>query len=102
MSNAEIVAQLGREKIVEQIARNVCPRMGAELLADLAQDVYLALLRTDEDKLRDLWEHGTQINYYIVRIIKNNLTRTGAFNITWLRWENKRTELKDHEESETL
>lgn len=102
MSNAEIVAQLGREKIVEQIARNVCPRMGAELLADLAQDVYLALLRTDEDKLRDLWEHGTQINYYIVRIIKNNLTRTGAFNITWLRWENKRTELKDYEESETL
>lgn len=104
MTNNEIITELARERIVEQIARNVCPRMGAELLADLAQDVYLALLKTDNDKLCDLYEHGTQINYYIVRIIKNNLSQTGNFNMSQLRWENKRTDITPsmYEDTETL
>lgn len=104
MTRNEIITALAREQRVEQIVSNICPSMSPELRSDLCQDVYVALCRTEEERIQDLWEHDNQINYYIVRIIKNNLSITGKFNMSQLRWENKRTRLtaKQYEEGETI
>lgn len=70
---AKIVEALGRERRVEQIIARIA---GVDTLTanlqDLAQMVYLDLLQFPEDKLADLWENE-QINFLIIRIVRNNL-----------------------------
>lgn len=67
----EIVDILAREKRVETICENVCRRRG---LDDLAQLVYTYLLECPDALLSDLYENG-QINFYIVRMVKNQYYR---------------------------
>ena len=69
MTTAEIVDILAKERRVEQLAQRLT-HATAERLKDLCQIVYEALIRTREDRLVDLWEHN-EINYYIIRIIRN-------------------------------
>lgn len=45
-------------------------------LDDLAQIIYLILLEYDEEKIVDLWENE-QLNFFIVRIAKNQLFGEG-------------------------
>ena len=74
----EIVEVLARERRVETICENVCRRRGLE---DLAQLVYMYLLDSPDALLSDLYENG-QINFYIVRMIKNQYfkPRTKYYN----------------------
>lgn len=74
----EIVEVLAREKRVEALCENVCRRRG---LDDLAQLVYMYLLDSPDALLSDLYENG-QINFYIVRMIKNQYfkPRTKYYN----------------------
>ena len=74
----EIVEALAREKRVEALCENVCRRRG---LDDLAQLVYVYLLECPDALLSDLYENG-QINFYIVRMIKNQYykPRTKYYN----------------------
>ena len=68
-SPSEIVEALAREKRVEQICSNVCRRPVKDL-KDLAQLLYTYLLTMPATILSDLYENG-QINFYIVRMVKN-------------------------------
>ena len=74
----EIVEVLARERRVETLCENVCKRSG---LDDLAQLVYMYLLDSPDALLSDLYENG-QINFYIVRMIKNQYfkPRTKYYN----------------------
>lgn len=74
----EIVEVLAREKRVEALCENVCRRRG---LDDLVQLVYMYLLDSPDALLSDLYENG-QINFYIVRMIKNQYfkPRTKYYN----------------------
>ena len=74
----EIVEVLAREKRVEALCENVCRRRG---LDDLAQLIYVYLLECPDALLSDLYENG-QINFYIVRMIKNQYykPRTKYYN----------------------
>ena len=74
----EIVEVLARERRVETLCENVCRRRGLE---DLAQLVYMYLLDSPDALLSDLYENG-QINFYIVRMIKNQYfkPRTKYYN----------------------
>lgn len=77
-TSREIVEALAREKRVEALCENVCRRRG---LDDLAQLVYMYLLDSPDALLSDLYENG-QINFYIVRMIKNQYfkPRTKYYN----------------------
>lgn len=72
----EIVATLAKERRVEQMVSNICHRDLDADLKDLCQLVYCVLLEYDEDKIVDLWEHGRQIDFFIVRIILNQYKST--------------------------
>lgn len=74
MTGKEIVEQVAKERRVEQLAEHILASHAA-VTKDLCQLVYLALLNTREDRLIDLWENE-EINYYIVRIIKNQWRST--------------------------
>ena len=70
MSRTEIVDELARTKTVEGILGRVakCPVEGE--MYDLVQEVYLALLQYDEQKLCGLYERG-ELRWFVTRIVIN-------------------------------
>lgn len=67
----EIVGELARGRVVEQMVCSIVHSDMTPDLEDLSQFVYLVLLKLDEDKLADLWNNG-HIRYFIARVIINN------------------------------
>ena len=72
MDRNGIVEALGRQRRVEGFVQYYERGVPAADQQDLSQIVYLALLRMDEDKLRDLWETG-DIDFYLRRVIRTQL-----------------------------
>lgn len=72
MDRNGIVEQLARQRRVENFVQLYARSEDPADREDLAQIVYLALLRMDEDKLRDLWDHG-EIDFYLRRVIRTQL-----------------------------
>lgn len=70
MTKTEIVAALGRDRVVEQIVDNISHGYSAPEMSDLSQMVYLILLEYDEAKIVDLWVNH-QIRFFIARIVLN-------------------------------
>lgn len=68
----KIVSKIAEERIVENIISNIYKNSNDEDLKDLSIDIYLELLEKDEDCLLGIYERG-QINYYITRIVLNNI-----------------------------
>lgn len=62
-----ILSKIAEEKVVENLVRKICP----DAVEDLAQDIYLALLEKDYSFIEQLYDRD-ELNYYIVRLIKNN------------------------------
>lgn len=82
MSTNDIVEQLARERRVEQMICHICKADGPNL-DDLAQMIYEALLLYDEKKITALWEAG-QMNFFLVRIIKNQyFSSTSPYHTTY-------------------
>ena len=72
MDRNGIVEALGRQRRVEGFVQYYARGVPAADQQDLSQIVYLALLRMDEDKLRDLWETG-DVDFYLRRVIRTQL-----------------------------
>ena len=70
MSRAEIVDELAKGRVVEEILGKVakCPVEGE--LCDLVQEVYLTLLQYDEEKVRQMYERG-ELRWFVTRIVTN-------------------------------
>lgn len=78
MNKYEVVETLAREKRVEGLVQVIC-KVTSPILSDLAQVIYLALLEYDDDKIVELYTKG-QMNFFLVRIIKNQwLSSTSPF-----------------------
>lgn len=69
MTKAEIITELAEQRVVENIVQVVC-KSSRHDLPDLAQMIYVALLEYDDEKIRSLHDNG-QMNYFIVRIVRN-------------------------------
>lgn len=70
MGKYEIIADIGKARLVERLACNVAHSPMTDDIQDLCQMVYLYLLEYDNDKLQDLWDNG-QITFFIARILIN-------------------------------
>lgn len=74
MTPVEIAAILAKERRVETMVQNIAhARTLTADLRDLCQMVYLLLMTYDPDKIVDLWENE-QINFFLARVIRTNLT----------------------------
>lgn len=75
----KVVEQIAKEKIVEEIVKNIAKDSTDEDLPDLINDIYLTLLEKDEELLNGIYERN-QIRYFISRIAMNNLnSKTSPF-----------------------
>ena len=71
MDKAQIIEEIARRKVVEQLIRNITHRTDPTM-NDLAQIVYEALLKTDEKRITEIYEQGeTSVNCYCCAIIRN-------------------------------
>ena len=68
----KLIDKIAKDRVVEGIIKNVAKDSKDEDLRDLANDIYLELLEKSEDCLLAIYERG-QINYYITRIVLNNI-----------------------------
>lgn len=68
----EIVGTLAKNKVVEGIIANMTKGKDDDTLKDLAQMVYVWLLEDDDEKIESIY-NKKQLNYYITRMIINNL-----------------------------
>ena len=70
MSKSEIIEEVAKAGMVEDMVQNIAHHTLDADLKDLAQMVYLILLEYDESKLQDLWENE-QMGFFLARIIIN-------------------------------
>lgn len=71
MTKAEIIEELASRRRVEYLCKRIAhSAVLTDDLKDLSQEIYLILLRQDEDKLQELVEHNALI-FFIVRCILN-------------------------------
>ena len=77
MSKNEIVNEIAKGKMVEQMVQNIAHQSLSDDLKDLCQMVYLILLEYDEQKLQDLWSNN-QMNFFLARIIINQFRSSNS------------------------
>lgn len=73
MTKNEIIDTLAKYDTVERIIANIGSQ--SPYAEDLAQDIYEALLKKDEEYIKSLWEKN-QMTFYIIRMVKNNINST--------------------------
>lgn len=83
----EIIAEWASQKKVEQILMNIIKRHTlSDYEEDLAQDIYLTLLKEPDEKIISLYEKN-QSNYYISRLLSNNVnSRTSRYYYLYRRF----------------
>lgn len=88
LTNEEIVNKLAKSRTVEIIIQNLQKRKISDIERDLAQDTYIFLLGLDNDLLNKLYTNK-EINYYIVKVLKNNLySTTSKFYHCYRKFDN--------------
>ena len=82
MTNSEIVEELCKEKIVEDIATNI--RVTSDFYDDFVQEMYTILLLYDNEKLNEIYKKN-QIKFFASRICINNWqSKTSPF---WTKYK---------------
>lgn len=74
MTNAQIINEIANNGLVEEIINGVSYSKfeNTENIKDLAQDIYLQLLKMRTDKLNELYTNN-QLRYWIARIVVNSI-----------------------------
>lgn len=99
MDKYEVVEILAREQRVERLVQVIC-KVTSPILKDLAQVIYLALLEYDNDKIVELYEKE-QINFFLVRIIKNQwMSSTSPFYLIYRKFSRRSNELSNYEKAD--
>ncbi|MCD7936279.1 MAG: hypothetical protein LUG98_05405 [Tannerellaceae bacterium] len=81
----QLISELARRKVVE---RYVCRfRFDRELLKDLAQEVYIALLEFPENKIVNLGRQGGLIPFALAIARTMIFSTTSQFYYKYLRYE---------------
>lgn len=71
MSKYNIIDEISKNKLVEEIVYNIGDR-GDEDLKDLIQDIYINLLEKEDSLIENLYSTN-QLKFYIVKMIVNNI-----------------------------
>lgn len=91
---AKIVGKMAECRIVEDLILNVTHTSSLDAdRGDLAQIIYLALMQTDDSKLEQLETSG-EMNFYIVRMIRNQFfSKNSPFYYEIRRFGNRSNEI---------
>lgn len=106
MTKNQIISEWASQRKVEQILMNIIKRHQlSDYEEDLAQDIYLTLLKEPDDKIINLYEKN-QSNYYISRLLSNNVnSKTSRYYYLYRRFrlnsEPIRYDDKDDDDDDT-
>lgn len=93
MNKHDIINEIAVSKVVEEIIFNITHTY----IDDLTQDIYLSLLEKDDDLIIQLYE-DEQLNYYITRMILNNIrSTTSPYYYTYLKNKEREVNIDDIE-----
>ena len=103
MTNYEIVTQLSKNKFVEKLVKYYMKYVSKQEIysrkdyfEDFSQDIYIQLFTMDNKFLEYLYT-SNELEYYIRRIIKNNLfVKNSKFYSTYLKHTENLTELTEN------
>lgn len=90
MKRNDIITEIYKSDIVNEVISNISKVSKNDFeryyLNDLAQDIYMELLQKDEELLNKMYTDGS-LNFYIIRIIKNNIcSTTSRYHYLYRRW----------------
>ena len=71
MDKYDIIDEISKDKLVEEIVYNIGDR-GDEDLKDLIQDIYINLLEKEDSLIETLYSTN-QLKFYIIRMVVNNI-----------------------------
>lgn len=71
MSKYDIIDEISKDKLVEEIVYNIGSK-DDEDLKDLAQDIYINLLEKEDSLIENLYSTN-QLKFYIVKMVVNNI-----------------------------
>ena len=92
MTKQEIIAELGKNKVVETLIKKTT-KHSEEELKDLGQDIYMNLLEKEEEKVVKMYENN-ELEYYIIGMItKNFFSQTSPYYTKYKRWKNNKEQL---------
>lgn len=72
MTKYEIIEDISKHKLVEEIIKNNIHHEDDEDLKDLAQDIYIDLYSKSETLLNEIYLNN-KIQYFIARMVYNNV-----------------------------
>lgn len=72
MNIRDVVNELGKNHVIENIVYKINRGEKQNNLKDLIQDIYLQLLTKNTEKIIELYQNK-QLKYYITRIVLNNI-----------------------------
>lgn len=89
----QIVNEIAKGKMVEQMVQNIAHQSLTADLKDLSQMVYLILLEYDEQKLQDLWMNH-QMSFFLARIIINQFRSSNSpFHTTFRKFQERSADI---------
>lgn len=95
MTKRDIIEEMARNRVVEELLSTQTQHKGNPYIEDLAQDIYVILLREDAGLIERLYEEGS-LMYYTIRIMKNNLySTTSEFFYKYQKFRKLTNELKE-------
>lgn len=71
----QIIEKLYKENFIQNIIKRYTTKLNLEDEEDVSQEIYLILLEMPEEEIVRLF-NVNQLNFYVVRIIKNQLLST--------------------------
>ena len=71
----QIIEKLYKENFIQNIIKKYTTKLTFEDEEDVSQEIYLILLEMPEEEIVQLFNNN-QLNFYIVKIIKNQLLST--------------------------
>lgn len=79
MTKKEIIEKWAKEKKVETLIKNHTDFSNNPYIEDLVQDIYIELFLKDNELIEKL-ENDNEIDYFLTKIIRNNLySKTSPF-----------------------
>ena len=95
-----IIEKIANEKVVENLLKKHTDFSNNPYIDDLAQDIYICLLETDNETIEKLYS-SNELEYYIKRIIKNNLySKTSPFFYKYERFRKITDEIGENLDEE--
>lgn len=101
MTKFEIVEELAKNRVIENIITNVAQNPKEDTLKDLSQMLYEDLLMKDDEKVIQLYEDG-QLQFFITRMVLNSInSKTSRYYYMFSKFNNNCVEYKiDNEEKD--